>query len=280
MITPKTVTDRAAVAAHYDDLDAFYRTIWGTQVHHGYWKTGKERVDEAVLNLTHLVAKEAGITAGVRVCDIGCGYGATANVFAREYGAIVTGITLSKKQYDFANSHTSRTAAVDFLLCDGLNNNLQRESFDSVVAVESSEHMQNKPALFAEAMRLLRPSGRLVVAAWLSRERPSYLETRYLLEPICLDGRLPSLASASEYLAMLSEAGFRETVFHDLTHSVQRTWSVCACRFATKLLTKPALRKQFFACGFSHRTFAKVLPRIWLAYKLGSMCYGVFSGIK
>ena len=53
MITPhEAIADVAAVAAHYDDLDLFYRTIWGTHVHHGYWKTGKENRQEAVLNLT------------------------------------------------------------------------------------------------------------------------------------------------------------------------------------------------------------------------------------
>ena len=60
MITPhEAIADVAAVAAHYDDLDLFYRTIWGTHVHHGYWKTGKENRQEAVLNLTRLVAEQA-----------------------------------------------------------------------------------------------------------------------------------------------------------------------------------------------------------------------------
>ena len=98
MITPQeTIADVAAVAAHYDDLDLFYRTIWGTHVHHGYWKTGKENREEAVLKLTRLVAEQVGIQAGDRVCDMGCGYGATAMVLAREYKAKVTALTVSQK---------------------------------------------------------------------------------------------------------------------------------------------------------------------------------------
>ncbi len=47
MITPhEPIADVAAVAAHYDDLDLFYQAIWGTHVHHGYWKTGKENREE------------------------------------------------------------------------------------------------------------------------------------------------------------------------------------------------------------------------------------------
>ena len=61
IIPPKSVADAASVAAHYDDLDPFYRAVWGSHVHHGYWVTGNESTDEAVLNLTRLVAIHAGI---------------------------------------------------------------------------------------------------------------------------------------------------------------------------------------------------------------------------
>lgn len=281
MITPKTaVADIGAVAAHYDDLDPFYRMIWGTQLHHGYWETGNESTDEAILNLTRRVAQEARMAAGVRVCDIGCGYGAAATIFAREYGARVTGVTLSKKQYEFAQSASSGAAEIDFLLGDGLDNRLAGESFDSVVAIESSEHMQDKPRFFAEANRLLRSHGRLVVAAWLTRERPYRCESKYLLEPICVEGRLPNLATAAEYLTMLARSGFRDIVFHDLTHGVRKTWSVCALRIIIKVLPDPTLRRRLFDADFSNRVFAKAVPRVWLAYRIGSMRYGLFSGVK
>src|SRR5512132_672509 len=108
MIIPhEAIADVAAVAAHYDDLDLFYRAIWGTHVHHGYWKTGKENRQEAVLNLTRLVAEQAEVQAGDRVCDIGCGYGATALVLAREYKAKVTALTVSRTQYEFARSRNA-----------------------------------------------------------------------------------------------------------------------------------------------------------------------------
>ena len=87
MIFPQvSAADVAAVAAHYDDLDLFYRTIWGTHVHHGYWRTGKESTEEAVENLTHLVADRAGIKSGTCVCDIGCGYGGSGGSLGEDYG--------------------------------------------------------------------------------------------------------------------------------------------------------------------------------------------------
>jgi tocopherol O-methyltransferase len=281
MITPRaTIADVAAVAAHYDDLDPFYRSIWGDHVHHGYWISGKEAPDEAVLNLTHLIAERAGIGPGTRICDIGCGYGATAMILARDYGATVTGITVSKKQFELARSLASDAGNPRFLLGDALENGLTSASFDSVIAIESSEHMPDKLKFCAEAFRLLRPQGRLVIAAWLTREQPKSAEIKLLLEPICDEGRLPSLASASEYLEMLSNAGLQDVKFLDLTTRIRKTWSLCAARFIRKSITDPAFRRRWRDPRLANRVFAKTVFRILLAYKIGSMRYGIFTATK
>lgn len=281
MIFPQvSAADVAAVAAHYDDLDLFYRTIWGTHVHHGYWLTGKESTDQAVENLTHLVARRAGIKSGSCVCDIGCGYGGSAKIFAEHYRARVIGINVSKKQYELAKLFNAGLADVNFMHCDGLDNGLPAGSFDAVVCVESTEHMQDKPAFFTEVSRLLRPGGRFVVVAWLAREQPGATETKYLLEPICAEGRLPSMASAREYEEMLATAGFGDLEFEDLTRQVKKTWRVCALRCLTRISSHQFLRQRFFDSTFANRVFAKTVLRIWLAYTLGSMRYGIFSGRK
>src|SRR5918992_2569434 len=222
IISQSSMVDVASVAAHSDDLDLFYRTIWGTHVHHGYWLTGKESTEEAVENLIHLVARRAGIQSGTCVCDIGCGYGGSAKIFVEDYHARVIGITVSKKQYELAHLFNAGLASANFMHCDGLANGLPAGSFDAVVCVESSEHMQDKPAFFAEVSRLLRPGGRFVVVAWLTREQPGASESKYLLEPICAEGRLPSMASAREYEQMLGAAGFQDLRFEDLTRSVKK----------------------------------------------------------
>jgi tocopherol O-methyltransferase len=281
MIIPRTyMPDVAAVAAHYDDLDPFYRSVWGNHVHHGYWISGKEAADEAVLNLTRCVAERAGIGIGARVCDIGSGYGATALILARDYGANVTGITVSRRQFEIAQCAAQDAVNVRFMLGNALENNLPAASFDSVIAIESSEHMPDKPKFLSEARRLLRPQGRMVVAAWLTREQPNALEKRFLLEPICVEGRLPSLASPREYSEMLLKAGFSEINCSDLTANVQKTWSLCAARFIRKSITDSAFRRCWREPAFSNRIFAKTIFRIWLAYKIGSMRYGIFSATK
>jgi len=279
MIYPATNSaDGAAVAAHYDELDRFYRAVWGTNLHHGYWQSGDESTEEAILNLTRLVAALAQITTGSRVCDFGCGYGTPARFFAQEYGADVTGMTISRRQHDLARNTAGDN--VSFLLCDGLANNLPDQSFDALVAIESTEHVGDKPGFFHEAHRLLRPEGRVVVAAWLAREQATPFEARFLLEPICVEGRLPNMAAPSEYLTMLRTAGFREPVFSDLSRKVSKTWSICAYRLIKIIGSNAELRHELFRRDWPNRVFAKTVFRIWLAYLTGSMRYGIFSATK
>jgi tocopherol O-methyltransferase len=281
MIVPRAgIADIAAVAAHYDDLDDLYRSLWGINLHHGYWITGKESPDEAVANLTRLVARQAALKPGDRVCDLGCGYGAAAILWHRDIGAHVTGITISEKQYRYAKLAAAGDARLDFILGDAQETALSSASFDVVTAIESSEHMRDKAKLIIEAHRLLRPGGRCVIAAWLTRDRPNFWESRYLLDPICREGRLPSMASAAEYRSMLVAAGFHDIQVSDLTRQVKHTWSVCAGRVIARFLRDPSFRRVLSDPRFTNRIFAKTVFRIWLAYQTGSMSFGLFAAEK
>ena len=281
MIIPHSaIADVAAVSEHYDDLDDLYRSIWGSNLHHGYWITGKESVEEAVINLTHLVGRLASIRPGDQVCDIGSGYGAAALTLNHAYGVAVTGMTISPKQFRQAQIAAAGNNSVNFLLCDALQNDLLPDAYDAVIAVESSEHFIDKPKLLRETYRLLRPGGRCVIAAWLTRERPGSWELTHLLEPICAEGRIPSLASVAEYQTMLETAGFYESSFNDLTQSVKKTWTICALRLLKRFFADSSLRRRLFDPGFTNRDFAKTVFRIRLAYETGAMRYGVLTAQK
>src|SRR3954452_16809993 len=95
VILPKQLQTVRAVASHYDERDSFYREIWGEHVHHGYWATGQETPAEAALSLLDLLADRLRLEPGLRVCDIGCGYGAAARYLAERHGLEVIGVTIS-----------------------------------------------------------------------------------------------------------------------------------------------------------------------------------------
>jgi hypothetical protein len=58
MIVPTKEQSSAAVARHYDELDPFYRELWGDHVHHGLWTTGLETPAQAAENLIACVATQ------------------------------------------------------------------------------------------------------------------------------------------------------------------------------------------------------------------------------
>jgi tocopherol O-methyltransferase len=274
MIVPRSAVDAAAVADHYDELDPFYRALWGEHVHHGLWTSGRESPAEAVVSLSDLVARAIDPPPGARLVDIGCGYGATARHMARTRDAEVTGLTLSAAQA----AQAPPQPGVTLLVRDWLANGLPDASFDHAYAIESSEHMVDKPRFFAEAARVLRPGGRLVVCAWLAETGASAWRVRHLLEPICHEGRLPSMGTREEYEGWAAGAGLAPIGYRDISRQVARTWTICAGRFARAVLTDRAMRARALAAR--NRLFALSLPRLMLAYRSGAMRYGVFTWRK
>ncbi|HEY5713082.1 MAG TPA: class I SAM-dependent methyltransferase [Allosphingosinicella sp.] len=276
MIHPKKAQSAADVGGHYDELDETYRRIWGEHVHHGYWRTGGESDREATEALVELVAERLDLRPGLAVVDIGCGYGASAEYLALHYRVEVTGFTISAAQARIAEARMPAAGNFTAFHRDWLDNGLADASMDRAFAIESSEHMVDKARFFAEAFRVLRPGGRLVVCAWLSAPDPGRLAIRHLLEPICREGRLPGMGSRADYEALAGEAGFTLTAYDDISREVRRTWSICAGRVMRRLATDRAFRHFALDRGTKNRSFLLSVPRLMLALRTGAMRYGVF----
>lgn len=273
MIHPRQPQSAAAVAAHYDELDRFYREIWGEHVHHGYWATGRESPSQAAEALVDLLAGRLQLAPGQQACDIGCGYGATAQRLAEGHGLDVTGVTLSAAQAARARTRVAARGSLRFLQRDWLANGFAAASFDRAYAVESSEHMEDKQLFFDEAFRTLRPGGVLAVCAWLAGTDPTPWQVRHLLEPICREGRLPSLGDEADYRALAERAGFRLEGSEDLSERVRRTWWVCTRRVLAALASRPRYLRFLLDRRAANRGFAASLVRLMLAYRTRSMRY-------
>ena len=275
MIAPKQPAQPDEVARHYNDLDEFYRDVWGEHVHHGFWVTGRESADDAVENLVHDVVRSLGLESGQQVCDVGCGYGGTSRLLAREYGAHVTGLTVSEAQCEFANRE-SDGLPVRFLVCPWEQNSFEPDSFDAVVSIECVSHINDKSEYFRQIQRVLRPGGRASVVAWLANENSGKTAVRHLLEPICREGRLPGMATSDEYRSMIAANGLVLDEFENISRSVRKTWRICARRLLGKLMTRAKYAKALFDRRNSNRVFVLTLFRILIAYYTGSMRYGIF----
>ncbi|MDN3505738.1 MAG: class I SAM-dependent methyltransferase [Simkaniaceae bacterium] len=280
MIYPDENQTSEALAEHYNSLDKYYRKLWGEHLHHGYFQKGTETVEQATEALINLVVQAGEIKDSSKVLDVGCGYGATARFLAHGVGAIVTALTISKSQWQYARSHDPESTNPRYILGDFLHHTIPEQFFDVIISIETSEHMVEKEKYFAEVARLLKPGGRFVTCACLAKEDPTSWQVKHLLEPICREGRIPSLGSETEYRTMIEEAGLKDVEFHDLSKNVKKTWSICAMRTSRAFLFDKHVRKMLLDKGFSERIFAKTLFRILTAYNTKAMRYGLFSATK
>jgi tocopherol O-methyltransferase len=280
MIVPRRRPSAADVARHYDELDPFYRELWGENLHHGLFRDASVEPTRAASDLVDLVADLAGISRECEVLDVGCGYGAPARRLARGRGARVTGLTLSPVQHRAASEAVRPGEPLRFLLGDWMDSGLPDEAFDVVIAIESLAHMPDKERFFREVRRTLRPGGRWVVCAWAAGPGTGYLGRRFLLEPICREGELPGVGTLAEYRALATEAGLEVREVRDSSREVRRTWDVCARRLGGALLRRRDYRRVLLDRRLRSRVFAATVFRIWLAYRTGAMRYGILVGGK
>lgn len=272
--TTDTPLHSGSVAGHYDRLDRFYRQIWGEHLHHGLWTDPSLSAEEAVRHLVHRVAADARIERGSRVCDVGCGYGAPARMWANDYGAEVEGFTVSPVQHAYAERQTGSRPAPTYRLQDFLENDLPAESVDAVVAIESLTHIDDPHRVFREAARLLRPGRRVVCCVWMAAPNVSRLSRSVLLDPICAEGRLTVLPTATQLHRWVTDAGFRVRQLTDRTGQVRRTWTVVLGRLWRALWTDPTVVRTLLDASVPDRVFARAVVRIWAAQHLGVLRYG------
>ena len=274
----------AAVGSHYDRLDRLQREIWGEHVHHGLWRTRRDTPEQATRTLVDIVAARAQIASGMRVTDIGCGYGATARILARERGAHVTGITISQAQFWYADANNTepdeKVPKVQFVLGDWLNNDLPSESQDALIAIESTEHMADKARVYQEAFRVLKPGGRIVVCALTAAAGTTPWQRRHVIEPLCREASLAGVDREEDHVRWMTEAGLSVTARDDVSTRVSPTWSRCARRALWMLFTRPGKLRRLMKDSPGARGFARALPRVWLGYRNGALRYVIYCACR
>jgi cyclopropane-fatty-acyl-phospholipid synthase len=125
-----------------------------------YWN-GATSLEKAQENKLRLIFDKLGIQPGMKVLDIGCGWGGAARYAAEHYGAEVVGITVSKEQASLAEKLCrGQTVEIRFMDYRGLEG-----AFDRIFSLGMLEHVghRNFRTYFETARRCLKPDGRLLI---------------------------------------------------------------------------------------------------------------------
>lgn len=219
--------DSAAISHHYDVGNDFYSMVLGPSMVYScaVWPdatpseavegqepagsslaNGLDAAQEAKLDL---VCRKLGLTAGMRVLDVGCGWGSFALHAAGKYGATVVGVTLSNEQAILARKRAADaglTGSVDIRVQD--YRDVDDGPFDAISSIGMSEHVgrAEMPRYTAALFNLLRPGGRLLnhAISWNAGPTdpdPDSFIPRYVFP----DGEMISLGEMS---LALESAGF------------------------------------------------------------------------
>jgi cyclopropane-fatty-acyl-phospholipid synthase len=152
------------VAHHYDLNGRLYSLFLDRdrQYSCAYFPRGDETLEEAqIAKKRHIAAKLCLDRPDLRVLDIGCGWGGLALTLAGEYGARVTGITLSAEQLAEARARAAAEGLADRVSFEMLDYRAVTQRFDRIVSVGMFEHVGvvHYRAFFDMVARCLEPDG-------------------------------------------------------------------------------------------------------------------------
>jgi tocopherol O-methyltransferase len=267
------------IAKFWDTISAGLNEVWGPHIHHGYYEN-KEPITplEAQIRLIEKIASLIKVRHGDKILDAGCGLGGSSLHLAEKFGANVSGITLSKVQVDIAERKAYDAGArnVSFSVEDALSmHSFTNESFDIVWSLESCEQFFDKPRFVAQAKRVLKKNGTLVLATWCSSQDKYEGAEARAYKKLCLSFDLPYMPTQGYYQRILKSAGLDVEKTLDLTPNVEKSWDigislVNAWSFL-QILRKSGLR------GF---IFTKQLKLMQKAYRDTMLNYMVFVAHK
>lgn len=233
--------------------------------------------------MNRVLAERAPVQAGMKVLDAGCGVGSTSRFLARQYGANVLGITPVAGQVAQATKLTVQQGLSDlaqFEQKDYLDTGYPEASFDVVLAQESVCHSNNKRGFLAEAFRVLRPGGRLVIAEYFHFDgQPRSTRDEAIVQSWYRGWAMPDLAVGNDFKAWAAESGFTNVQLDDVTEhvrpSLRRLHRITVSLYPGELV----LRTLRLRSAVQHGN-VKASRDQWRALQRGLWYYGIFTATK
>jgi cyclopropane-fatty-acyl-phospholipid synthase len=159
--------DAAAVAHHYDVSNEFYRMVLGPSMTYScaVWTDPSHSLEEAQADKHELICRKLDLQPGMRLLDIGCGWGGMLLHAAEHHGVHAVGVTLSKRQADMAAKRAAEAGLADKIevryqdyrdVADG--------PYDAISSIGMFEHvgLAMLQVYFERCFALLPPGGRLL----------------------------------------------------------------------------------------------------------------------
>jgi cyclopropane-fatty-acyl-phospholipid synthase len=172
--------DAAAISHHYDVSNRFYEWVLGPSMTYtcACFPTADATLEEAQAHKYDLVATKLALQPGMRLLDVGCGWGGMVRHAAKHYGVQAIGVTLSRKQAEWAAkaiADDGLTGVAEVRYAD--YRDVAEGGFDAISSIGLTEHigLAQLPSYFSFLASKLRPQGRLLnhcITRTNTKERP------------------------------------------------------------------------------------------------------------
>ena len=204
--------DADAIHHHYDVSNRFYSWVLGPSMAYtcAVFPTSDASLETAQEEKFDLVCRKLGLEPGMRLLDVGCGWGGMVMHAVKHYGVKAIGVTLSEQQAAYGQESIQQaglTSQAEIRFSD--YRDVAESGFDAVSSIGLTEHIgrANYPAYFSFLHGKLRPEGRLLNHTitrpnddWVSHFRKSFIN-RYVFP----DGEL---SGPSQVMTAMNSAGF------------------------------------------------------------------------
>eukprot|EP00923_Selenidium_pygospionis_P010121 GHVN01017588.1.p1 GENE.GHVN01017588.1~~GHVN01017588.1.p1 ORF type:complete len:358 (+),score=50.24 GHVN01017588.1:40-1113(+) len=292
----RNFTKPSDVAKAYDDWsnEQILEHYWGEHIHLGYYneeeraqgpfkKDFKQAKYDFVTQMMRF-GEIADSTTPLTVLDVGCGIGGTTRILGKNLPneSKVTGITISECQKKRAEELTDKAglkSSCQFDVMDAMDMQYPDSSFDVVWVCESTEHMDDKKKAVSEFIRVLKPGGRLILAAWCQRDethpfsqdennRLSFLYDQWCHPPFISIERFTDLLTSHDSLHQLKHADWTTPTIASWYHQLY-----LGLVDPLPWMKRPSLIWKNFKDGWC-------LHKMHQAFRDGLMVYGLITCVK
>jgi cyclopropane-fatty-acyl-phospholipid synthase len=237
---------KANVAHHYDLSGALYDLFLDADKQYScaYFRDPGMTLEQAqAAKKTHIAGKLL-IEPGMRVLDIGCGWGGMALTLARDFGARVVGVTLSEEQIKVARERVAAAGLADRVEFHLMDYRHVEGPFDRIVSVGMFEHVgvPHYREYFRKVRELLTPDGVALVHT-IGRLRPPTATSPWITKYIFPGGYVPAL---SEVAAAIEKEEVEQTDIEIWRHHYAMTLRHWHDRFVARIDEARALYDERF----------------------------------
>ncbi len=212
--------DKRAISHHYDVSNEFYRMVLGPSWTYScaVFQHPGDSLEQAQANKYELICRKLGLAPGMRLLDVGCGWGGMAIHAASHYGVEVVGITISDNQAELARKRVAEAGLagrVEIRLQD--YRDLTDGPFDAISSIGMFEHvgLAHLRRYFEILHGLLTPSGRLLnhqigrtpspAPRWRRREAAAVDRNGFIHRYVFPDGELHEIG---DVVGAMQRTGF------------------------------------------------------------------------